>query len=134
VKAASFRSRHRTALATIGVAVVLDVVLGLLFSVSDHVPAWDGLYFSTVTATTVGYGDIIPHGWGPHVLAVLIMVTVIPLFGASFSLFTSGLSALRVHRAVRPVTEDAQAARKIAADLFEHVTGDAHELQPPAGV
>lgn len=90
---------HNLALITIGAAVLLDTGLGLAFGAADHVSLPDGLYFATTTATTVGYGDITAHGWLPHVLAVLIMVTVIPLFGATFSLFTSGLAALHVDRA-----------------------------------
>ena len=87
---------HRRALATITAAVVLDSALGLWFGAADHVGAASGLYWSTTTATTVGYGDITPHGWLPHLLAVAVMVTVIPLFAATFSLLTSGLTSTNV--------------------------------------
>lgn len=90
---------HGLALITIGTAAALDTALGAAFGVADHIGIPRGLYFATTTATTVGYGDITPRGALPHLLAVAIMLTVIPLFGASFSLFTSGLSSWHVARA-----------------------------------
>lgn len=92
-------AHHGLALATIGAATVLDTGLGAAFGAAEHIGIGRGLYFATTTATTVGYGDITPHGWIPHLLAVAIMLTVIPLFGASFSLFTSGLAAWHVESA-----------------------------------
>jgi voltage-gated potassium channel len=86
-------SRHRRALAVLGAAAALDALLGLAFAAADRISVPDGLYFATTTATTVGYGDITPHGWGPHLIAVLMMLTVIPLFASAFSLLTSGLTA-----------------------------------------
>lgn len=87
------------ALLTIALATTLDFILGYAFGIADHIGVLRGLYFATVTATTVGYGDIAVVGWLPHILAILMMVTVIPLFGATFSLFTSGLTSFHVHRA-----------------------------------
>ena len=84
---------HRTAVRVLAIAVAADVVLGIAFGFADHVGPGNGLYFATVTATTVGYGDILPHGWLPHLLAVIIMITVIPLFASVFSLLTTGLTA-----------------------------------------
>lgn len=84
---------YRAASRTVTVAATLDVVLGIAFGYANHIGIWSGLYFATTTATTVGYGDITPRGWLSHVLSVLIMLTVIPLFAATFSLFTSGLTS-----------------------------------------
>lgn len=124
----SLHVHHKFALVTISSAALLDVILGILFGFADHIPVWDALYFATVTATTVGYGDITPRGWEAHLIAVLIMVTVIPLFGAAFSLFTSGLSAIRLHPAAKKAAADAGAAREIAADLYRQQTGADHPL------
>lgn len=86
-------SHRRRAYEVLGATTALDVVLGISFGAADHVGAWNGLYFATTTATTVGYGDITPHGWLPHLIAVAIMVTVIPLFTSVFSFFTTSLTA-----------------------------------------
>jgi voltage-gated potassium channel len=84
---------HRRAAGIMAAAVALDIVLGLLFAAAQHVSAAVGLYFAVTTATTVGYGDVAPHGWAPHAIAVAMMLTVIPLFAATFSLVTTGLTS-----------------------------------------
>jgi voltage-gated potassium channel len=86
-------THHRRALKVLLTAVSLDIVLGIAFGVSSGTGIPTGIYFATATATTVGYGDVTPHGWLPHVLAMVIMGTVIPLFASVFSLVTTGLTA-----------------------------------------
>lgn len=88
----------RPAFIVLGLSVALDVVFGFLFGLTEHVPAWTGLYWATTTASTVGYGDVTPHGWAPHIIAVAVMLTVIPLFSAVFSLLTTGLTKKHVDR------------------------------------
>lgn len=75
-------------------AILLGVGLGLAFGYADHVGPADGLYFALTTASTVGYGDITPHGWLPHLLTVLMMVTILPLLGMAFA----SLTAFHLHR------------------------------------
>lgn len=87
---------HRSAVRTLALALGADLVLGACFGLAQHTGIWNGIYFATVTATTVGYGDVTPHGWLPHLLAMAIMATVIPLFAATFSLITTGLTAAHI--------------------------------------
>lgn len=81
---------------TVLTASGLDAVGGITFAIAEHLPVYSGLYWAVTTATTVGYGDITPHTTLGHVIAVLVMLTVIPLFAATFSLFTSGLTESHV--------------------------------------
>ena len=87
---------HSLALTTVTLAAAGDAILGTAFGLAQHTSIPDGLFFAVTTATTVGYGDITPRGWLPHLLAVAMMITIVPLFAATFSLFTSGLTSLHV--------------------------------------
>ena len=120
-------SHHARALTVIGAAAVLDAGLGIAFAAADHISAPDGLYWSVTTATTVGYGDIVPRGWVAHVLAVGVMLTVIPLFGAAFSLFTSGLASESVH--ARLAAAEKRIKDHTEARLRHHLKGGACDPQ-----
>jgi len=110
----TWRQRHRKALVTIAVAGALDLASGLAFAVVEHLSIGAGLYWAVATATTVGYGDVVPHTNTGRVIAVLAMLTIIPLFAATFSLLTSGLTAEHVH------AEGAQARRRLDHIIFHH--------------
>lgn len=92
-------SHHRMALLTIAAAAVLDIACGLGFAAAEHVSVAAGLYWAVGTATTTGYADVSPKTAPGHFVSVLAMLSVIPLFSAAFSLFTSGLMAAHVSRA-----------------------------------
>jgi voltage-gated potassium channel len=83
---------------TIVSAACLDLVSGVWFSAAEHVSVGNGLYWAVTTATTVGYGDVTPHHALGKWIAVLVMLTVIPLFAATFSLFTTLMTAKHVSR------------------------------------
>lgn len=113
---------RRRALAVILAAVILDAALGLAFAVTDHVSAADGLYWATTTATTVGYGDITPHGWLPHLIAISVMITVIPLFASAFSLLTSGLTSVHV------AASEKRVKAHLEQRLREHLGGEGSRM------
>jgi voltage-gated potassium channel len=103
---------HRRALQLFTVVFALDLLSGAGFGLADGVGVWNGIYFSIVTVTTVGYGDISPRGWLPHLLAVAIMFLILPLWGTVFSYITAGLTADHV---------DAKTDRQ-THDIKQHVT------------
>ena len=86
------------ALALLAVATSVLILGAALFSLSQGVSIGMGLYWSVVTATTVGYGDVTPHDTAGRIVAAGVMLTTIPIIGAAFAL-AAGASALsRVRR------------------------------------
>jgi voltage-gated potassium channel Kch len=89
---------RRAALTTIAAAISFDIVGAFWFAAVEHISVATGLYWSVTTATTVGYGDITPHTHTGRLIATLVMLTVIPLFAATFSLLTTSLTSMHVSR------------------------------------
>lgn len=77
------------------------------FSAADHVPFWLALYWGVETGSTVGYGDVTPRSGSAHVIAVAVMLTAIPLLGATFA----SLTAMHVHKHVKAHVDRVLAAR-----------------------
>jgi voltage-gated potassium channel Kch len=108
------------------------------FSAAEHISYVSGLYWAVTTATTVGYGDVIPRNTVGQLIAIAVMLTTIPLLASVFALITGAHMAAwwrarpgkRLHADLDEIRETAQKAHKIAADLHEHVTGHVHELAP----
>lgn len=84
---------HGYALMVIVVALVTDFFCGLGFAVAQSIPLWHGLYCALANAVTLG-GDVSPTtAWGYGTNAIECF-TVVPLFAAALSLFTSGLTSI----------------------------------------
>ena len=71
-----------------GVTMVSIVVAALLFSNFEHISYGDAIWFSFVTVSTTGYGDIVPHTEAGRVVSVFLMVIGV----ACISSFTSILA------------------------------------------
>lgn len=102
-------------------SVALDVILGIVFAFAQHISIGNGLYFATTTGSTVGYGDITPHGWAPHLLAVAMMVTIIPLISSLWALFTTTLTTAHVDRRHKEALAHID---KRHGELKSHVTAE----------
>lgn len=89
---------HRRAVVILAIAGTLDMVSGVIFSITQHVAVGDGLFWAVGTATTAGSGTVAAVNPAGKVLAVVVMLTVIPLFAAAFSLVTSGITGGHVKR------------------------------------
>ncbi len=63
---------------------------GAVWSATQHTSLVTGLYWACSTATTVGYGDVVPRTASGQLLAIGVMVTAIPLLAAAFALVTGG--------------------------------------------
>ena len=89
---------RRASIYTIVAAVAFDLVGAVWFAAVEHISVATGIYWSVTTATTVGYGDITPHTHVGRLVSVLVMLTVIPLFAATFSLLTTTLTTAHVSK------------------------------------
>lgn len=77
----------------LGAAAVAIVIGAILFALTQDVSFGTGLYWAIVTAGTVGYGDVTPDNAGGRVVAIVVILTTIPLLAAVFALVT-GLAAV----------------------------------------
>jgi voltage-gated potassium channel len=71
---------------------------GALFAATQHDSLVAGFYWAVATATTVGYGDVVPHSTGGQVLAIGVMLTGIPLLASTFALATGSRLLERVNK------------------------------------
>lgn len=78
-------------------ALIVDFFCGLGFSVAQSIPLWHGLYNALANAVTLG-GDVAPTTTWGYLTNAIECFTVIPLFAASLSFFTSGLAAVHIDR------------------------------------
>src|SRR5215471_13241985 len=47
-----------------------------------YVPGvFEGMYWALVTASTIGYGDKVPHRWSGRLVAAIVIIISLPLFG-----------------------------------------------------
>ncbi len=79
-------------------ALLAIVVGGVVYSSVESVSVGTGLYWAVTTATTVGYGDVTPHDTAGRVVAVVEMLTAIPLFAGVFAAITASAASLKLRR------------------------------------
>jgi voltage-gated potassium channel len=84
--------RHHIAV-LLGVAASSIILGAIVFSITQDVSIGTGFYWAIVTAATVGYGDVVPHDALGRVVAIVVILTTIPLLAAVFALM-AGLAAL----------------------------------------
>lgn len=92
------RGTRKHAFALIGLVGGIILVGGIAFALAENVSIPIGLYWAVTTATTVGYGDVTPKTTAGHVIAVVVMLTTIPLLGAVFALWSGAAAAARLRR------------------------------------
>lgn len=64
------------------------------FSIVEHRDPFTAAYFVITTATTTGYGDILPsgHGWLPMLVANVVMIAGVAVSGIFIAMVTSALT------------------------------------------
>lgn len=53
---------------------------------------FEGMYWAVVTASTVGYGDKVPHRWAGRILTAALIIIALPLFGFFIAELSSNLT------------------------------------------
>jgi voltage-gated potassium channel len=91
------QKRH-VVLLLIGAAISVLAGGGAFAAVTPDTPFTTGVYWAVVTATTVGYGDVIPKNPAGRVVAVVIMFTAIPMLAAVFALLTGAAAVAGLRR------------------------------------
>jgi len=92
------RFRRFKEIALLLTAVVILLLGATLFSLTQHVSIGIALYWAVTTATTVGYGDVLPHNTAGRIIASVVMLTTIPLVGAVFALVAGASVASHIRR------------------------------------
>lgn len=92
--------------ATMPVWLIFVAAIVLLGQVAGRIEGWaplSTLYWSFITATTVGYGDIRPSSRGARVLAVFIALCGLVLFGVIVAVAVQATTeAARLHADLAP--------------------------------
>lgn len=87
---------------TIISAIAADVACGLLYAGAEHMAIGHGLFCAIGNAVTEG-ACTAPGTTAGHWIDVVEFLLVVPLFAATFSLLTSGLTAGHVDRAEKRI-------------------------------
>jgi hypothetical protein len=75
--------------------IVVVYLLGgatLFSATSDNIGWWDGLYFSVLTVTTVGYGDIVPENATMKVACVIYIMVGLSLVATSLGIAAGNMT------------------------------------------
>ena len=77
---------------------LITVAGGITIRLLDHKDfssIGEGMWWAVQTVTTVGYGDVVPHGTGGRLIGAVVMLTGI----AFLSLVTASVTAMLVEQA-----------------------------------
>ena len=115
--------------AWLALAIAAAAILGggALFAVVEGVPFTSGAYWALVTASTVGYGDVIAHKTAGRIITAVVILTAIPALARLQSVH------IRSHMSadLDAIQASADKALRIAADTYRHHTGEDHPDAPP---
>lgn len=103
-----------TAILTLAVVVVSGAAQWAV-DAGEFPTLWDGVWWSVVTATTVGYGDLTPKTAEGRVIGIVVMASGI----AFISLLTAAIAARFVQTEDDGLTELRSTLERIEAELGE---------------
>jgi voltage-gated potassium channel len=83
--------------AVVGVVLAGGAAFAAVYP-APGLPVTTGWYWAITTATTVGYGDVIPKNAAGRIIASVVMLTTIPLLASVFALVTGQAAATGLRR------------------------------------
>lgn len=89
---------RRRAAILLAAAAACVLAGGATFAATQHYALTTGIYWAITTATTVGYGDVIPRNAVGRIVSSAVMLTTIPLLASVFALMTGSAAAAGVRR------------------------------------
>ena len=92
------QAKRSQALRLVLVGTACLLLGAVLFSATQGISFATALYWAITTATTVGYGDVIPKNPAGRAIAVAVMLTTIPLFASAFALLAGAVVATHLRR------------------------------------
>jgi hypothetical protein len=101
-------SHHRLAAITIAAALGMAALLGAVFAVvTPGLPVWHGMFCGVANAVTDGC-DLPPRTGPGYAVTFAEYLTAVPLWGATFALFTSWLASGHVQASEARIMEHAE--------------------------
>lgn len=79
-------------LSIITILLILILIGAFIISKSEGIGIGNSIYFSFITAFTVGYGDVTPHTFLGKLSSVLVALTGILFFGVLTAISTKALN------------------------------------------
>ena len=110
--------KHRLGYVTVAF-VLLAVLMGGLFALFESHPLLDGFWWTVVTPTTVGYGDLSPVTMGGRIAGVVLMLGSIGVV----SFITANVAAFFVEGDQEPALADEVSALHQRQDRMEKTSG-----------
>lgn len=80
----------------LGIFAVLTLTYSIAFSIAEHVSFLDSLYWTIITMTTIGYGDITPKTTYGRFLAMAIALTGIGVYSTLASLMINHIFDMNI--------------------------------------
>lgn len=123
------KAGHRLHLSLLAGTLGLLVTVGAgLFAYTQKLPFTTGLYWAIVTVATVGYGDVTPHNPVGRFIAVALMLTTIPVLGATFAVLTGVTVASSVRKVMQAEHHFAPGTYRLILGMHPTVPAIIHEL------
>lgn len=90
------RKRHRLLILAVSMLVALVVIGTIFFMSAENWTFVDSLYFTAMTVTTIGYGDLVPSHDISKIVATIYAVLSIPIALFAFGIIAENYFEIRL--------------------------------------